>query len=104
MWGVWKFLEGRFSCDVPVVGLYLGVWFVVVEFLGGFSIVGVGSLLFGFGPLFFFGTDVSGSVRGSSFVFLFCPDFFFGFGFCAVFLVFGAGLRDCIVPQKVFPH
>ena len=100
---MWKFLEGRFSGEVPVVELYEGIRFTVVEFLGGSVIVGVGSLMSGFCPLFFFGTVASGSMRGSSFVFLFCPDFL-GCWVLYGFSSFGAGLRDCFVPQKVFPH
>ena len=38
---MWKFLEGRSPGEVPVVGLYEGIRFVV-EFLGGFSLSGSG--------------------------------------------------------------
>ena len=94
-----KFLEDRFSGEVPVVGLYEGSLFIAVGFLGGFFIVGVGSLLSVFCPLFFFGTVVSGSMRESSFAFLFCPDFL-GFWVLYGFSSFWAGLRGLFCSSK----
>ena len=47
---------------------------LLLSFWVGFSLSGSVLYCLDLPPLFFFGTDVSGSIRESSFVFLLCPD------------------------------